>query len=129
MSGFGWLLLLLVLSVAALIAALKRKKKLNQQAEAAPLRALIRLKIDAYKNEEKLREAASRTQPRVDPNSDAGLFNTADNSACENSRPVAAPICAISLAGTSRSTSRRSRASPLVSGRPDIDDMDPSGVE
>ena len=55
MSGFGWLLLLLVLSVAALIAALKRKKKLSQQAEAAPLRALIRLKIDAYKNEEKLR--------------------------------------------------------------------------
>jgi TRAP-type C4-dicarboxylate transport system permease large subunit len=53
--------LLLVLSVAALIAALKRKKKLNRQAEAAPLRALIRLKIDAYKNEEKLREAASRT--------------------------------------------------------------------
>jgi hypothetical protein len=61
MSGFSWLLLLLVLSVAALIAALKRKKKLNRQAEAAPLRALIRLKIDAYKNEEKLREAASRT--------------------------------------------------------------------
>ena len=61
MSGFDWLLLLLVLSVAALIAALKRKKKLNRQAEAAPLRALIRLKIDAYKNEEKLREAASRT--------------------------------------------------------------------
>jgi hypothetical protein len=60
MSGFGWLLLLLVLSVAALIAALKRKKKLNE-AEAAPLRALMRLKIDAYKNEEKLREAASRT--------------------------------------------------------------------
>ena len=61
MSGFGWLLLLLLLSVAALIAALKRKKKLNRQAEAAPLRALMRLKIDAYKNEEKLREAASRT--------------------------------------------------------------------
>ena len=61
MSGFSWLPLLLVLSVAALIAALKRKKKLNRQAEAAPLRALIRLKIDAYKNEEKLREAASRT--------------------------------------------------------------------
>ena len=61
MFGFGWLLLLLVLSVAALIAALKRTKKLNRQAEAAPLRALIRLKIDAYKNEEKLREAASRT--------------------------------------------------------------------
>jgi hypothetical protein len=61
MSGFGWSLLLLVLSVAALIAALKRKKKLKQQVEAAPLRALMRLKIDAYKNEEKLREAASRT--------------------------------------------------------------------
>ena len=30
MSGFGWLLLLLVLSVAALIAALKRKKKLKE---------------------------------------------------------------------------------------------------
>ena len=60
MFGFGWLLLLLVLSVAALIAALKRKEKLNQQAEAAPLPALMRLKIDAYKNEEKLREAASR---------------------------------------------------------------------
>jgi len=59
MSGFGWLLLLLVLSVAALIAALKRKKKLNLQAEAAPLRALIRLKIDAYKNEEKLRERST----------------------------------------------------------------------
>src|SRR5271169_5663535 len=29
MSGFGWLLILLALSVAALIAALKRKKKLN----------------------------------------------------------------------------------------------------
>ena len=57
MSGFGWLLLLLVLSVAALIAALKRKKKLNRQAEAAPLRA--RLKIDAYKNEEKLRERST----------------------------------------------------------------------
>jgi hypothetical protein len=61
MSGFGWLFLSLVLSVAALIAALKRKEKRNQQAEAAPLRALMRLKIDAYKNEEKLREAASRT--------------------------------------------------------------------
>jgi len=61
MSGFGWSLLLLVLSIAALVAALKRKKKLQQQAEAAPLRALMRLKIDAYKNEEKLREAASRT--------------------------------------------------------------------
>jgi hypothetical protein len=59
MSGFGWLLLLLVLSVAALIAALKLKKKLNRQAEAAPLRALIRLKIDAYKNEEKLRERST----------------------------------------------------------------------
>jgi hypothetical protein len=47
MSGFGWLLLLLLLSVAALIAALKRKKKLNRQAEAAPLRALMRLRIDA----------------------------------------------------------------------------------
>jgi hypothetical protein len=55
----GWLLLLLVLSVAALIAALKRKKKLNRQAEAAPLRALMRLKIDAYKNEEKLRERST----------------------------------------------------------------------
>jgi hypothetical protein len=59
MSGFGWLLLLLVLSVAALIAALKRNEKLNQQAEAAPLRALMRLKIDAYKNEEKLRERST----------------------------------------------------------------------
>ena len=60
MSVPGWLLLLLVLGVAVLIAR-KRKKKLKQQAEAAPLRALMRLKIDAYKNEEKLREAASRT--------------------------------------------------------------------
>ena len=59
MSGFGWLLLLLLLSVAALIAALKRKKKLNRQAEAAPLRSLMRLKIDAYKNEEKLRERST----------------------------------------------------------------------
>ena len=59
MSGFGWLLLLLLLGVAALITALKRKKKLNQQVEAAPLRALIRLKIDAYKNEEKLRERST----------------------------------------------------------------------
>jgi hypothetical protein len=55
MSVPGWLLLLLVLGVAVLIAR-KRKKKLKQQAEAAPLRALIRLKIDAYKNEERLRE-------------------------------------------------------------------------
>jgi hypothetical protein len=55
----GWLLLLLVLSVAALIAALKRKKELNRQAKAAPLRALMRLKIDAYKNEEKLRERST----------------------------------------------------------------------
>jgi hypothetical protein len=59
MFGFGWLLLLLLSGVAALIAALKRKKKLNQQAEAAPLRALMRLKIDAYKNEEKLRERST----------------------------------------------------------------------
>jgi hypothetical protein len=59
MSGFRWLLLLLVLSVAALIAALKRKKKLNRQAEAAPLRALIRLKIEAYKNEDMLRERST----------------------------------------------------------------------
>ena len=59
MSGSGWLLPLLVLSVAALIAALKRKKELNRQAEAAPLRALMRLKIDAYKNEEKLRERST----------------------------------------------------------------------
>jgi hypothetical protein len=55
----GWLLLLLVLGVAALIAARKRKKKLKQQAEAAPLRALMRLKIDAYKNEERLREKST----------------------------------------------------------------------
>ena len=59
MSGSGWLLPLLLLGVAALIAALKRKKKLNRQAEAAPLRALMRLKIDAYKNEEKLRERST----------------------------------------------------------------------
>jgi hypothetical protein len=59
MSGCGWLLPLLLLGVAALIAALKRKKKLNQQAEAAPLRALMWLKIDAYKNEEKLRERST----------------------------------------------------------------------
>ena len=58
MSGFGWLLLLLVLGVAVLIAR-KRKKKLKQQAEAAPLRALMRLKIDAYKNEERLREKST----------------------------------------------------------------------
>jgi hypothetical protein len=58
MSVPGWLLLLLVLGVAVLIAR-KRKKKLKQQAEAAPLRALIRLKIDAYKNEERLREKST----------------------------------------------------------------------
>jgi hypothetical protein len=55
----GWLLLLLVLGVAVLITARKRKKKLKQQAEAAPLRALMRLKIDAYKNEERLREKST----------------------------------------------------------------------
>jgi hypothetical protein len=54
----GWLLLLLVLGVAVLIAR-TRKKKLKQQAEAAPLRALMRLKIDAYKNEERLREKST----------------------------------------------------------------------
>ena len=59
MSGSGWLLPLLLLGVAALIAALKRKKELNRQAKAAPLRALMRLKIDAYKNEEKLRERST----------------------------------------------------------------------
>jgi hypothetical protein len=58
MSVPGWLLLLLVLGVAVLIAR-KRKKKLKQQAEAAPLRALMRLKIDAYKNEERLREKST----------------------------------------------------------------------
>jgi len=58
MSVPGWLLLLLVLGVAVLIAR-KRKKKLEQQAEAAPLRALMRLKIDAYKNEERLREKST----------------------------------------------------------------------
>jgi hypothetical protein len=58
MSVPGWLLLLLVLGVAVLIAR-KRKKKLKQQAEAAPLRALMRLKIDAYKNEETLREKST----------------------------------------------------------------------
>jgi hypothetical protein len=55
----GWLLLLLALGVAALIATRKRKKKLKQQAEAAPLRALMRLRIDAYKNEERLREKST----------------------------------------------------------------------
>jgi hypothetical protein len=59
MSVPGWLLLLLVLGVAVLIAARKRKKKLKQQAEAAPLRALMRLKIDAYKNEERLRKKST----------------------------------------------------------------------
>ena len=58
MSVPGWLLLLLVLGVAVLIAR-KRKTKLKQQAEAAPLRALMRLKIDAYKNEERLREKST----------------------------------------------------------------------
>jgi hypothetical protein len=58
MSVPGWLLLLIVLGVAVLIAR-KRKKKLKQQAEAAPLRALMRLKIDAYKNEERLREKST----------------------------------------------------------------------
>jgi hypothetical protein len=58
MSVPGWLLLLLVLGVAVLIAR-NRKKKLKQQAEAAPLRALMRLKIDAYKNEERLREKST----------------------------------------------------------------------
>jgi hypothetical protein len=59
MSVPGWLLLLLVLGVTVLIAARKRKKKLKQQAEAAPLRALMRLKIDAFKNEERLREKST----------------------------------------------------------------------
>ena len=58
MSVPGWLLLLIVLGVAVVIAR-KRKKKLKQQAEAAPLRALMRLKIDAYKNEERLREKST----------------------------------------------------------------------
>jgi hypothetical protein len=64
MSVFGWLLLLLVV-VAALMAARKRKKKLKQEAEAAPLRALMRFRIDAYKNEERLRRAPAATTRRA----------------------------------------------------------------
>ena len=38
----------------------------------------------------------------ADPNSISGLRTTAASRACENSRPIAAPICASSFAGHSR---------------------------
>ena len=57
MSGFGWLLLLLVSGVVA--PELFSSEKEKPEAEAAPLRALMWVKIDAYKNEEKLRERST----------------------------------------------------------------------
>src|SRR5271154_2156114 len=44
----------------------------------------------------------------------SGLRTTAASRACENSRPIAAPICATSLAGPSRSSRAISEACSLA---------------
>ena len=50
----------------------------------------------------------------ADPSSASGLRATAASRACENSRPIAAPICATSLAGPSRSSRAISEACKLA---------------
>ena len=50
----------------------------------------------------------------ADANSASGLCTTAASSAWENSRPIAAPICATSLAGPSRSSRAISDACKLA---------------
>ncbi len=50
----------------------------------------------------------------AEPSSASGLRATAASSACENSRPIAAPICATSLAGPSRSSRAISDACKLA---------------
>ena len=50
----------------------------------------------------------------ADPNSASGLRTTAASRACENSRPIAAPICATSLAVPSRSSRASSEACRLA---------------
>ena len=50
----------------------------------------------------------------ADPNSASGLRATDASRACENSRPIAAPICATSLAGPSRSSRAISDACKLA---------------
>ena len=50
----------------------------------------------------------------ADPSSASGLRTTAASSAWENSRPIAAPICATSLAGPSRSSRAISEACRLA---------------
>ena len=50
----------------------------------------------------------------ADPSSASGLRTTAASRACENSRPIAAPICATSLAGPSRSSRAISEACRLA---------------
>ena len=50
----------------------------------------------------------------ADLSSASGLLTTAANRAWENSRPIAAPICATSLAGPSRSSRAISEACRLA---------------
>ena len=50
----------------------------------------------------------------ADANSASGLLTTAASRACENSRPIAAPICATSFAGPSRSSRAISEACKLA---------------
>ena len=50
----------------------------------------------------------------ADPSSASGLRTTAASRAWENSRPIAAPICATSLAGPSRSSRAISEACKLA---------------
>ena len=50
----------------------------------------------------------------AEANSASGLLTTADRSACENSRPMTAPICATSFAGRSRSSRAMSDACKLA---------------
>src|SRR5262244_3103992 len=47
---------------------------------------------------------AAMRRSSADSSSPSGLRTTAASRACENSRPIAAPICASSLAGPSRSS-------------------------
>jgi hypothetical protein len=59
-------------------------------------------------------QASGNQTVQADTNSASGLLTTADRRACENSRPIVAPTCAISFADPSRSSRAISDACRLA---------------
>jgi hypothetical protein len=65
---------------------------------------------------EKAATLAATMRSSAARSSASGLSTTAANSACENSRPIAAPICVNSLAGAPSRSSRAIREACKVAG-------------